>query len=167
MDGMASTGIEQILGTWKLLSYHLVDDAAPGSKPIAQPLGPTPLGRITFTSDGFMSATLTDPTHTKPLVNSAQWSKAPEEEVAFVARVMTTYCGWYKVFSENGELSLSTDVEIALNPSWIGTAQVRRVSLRKAAGKQIMILRPVQYLQLPVRHKWSGPLIGHANIYLL
>ena len=75
---------------------------------------------------------------------------APDEDVAFAARTMTTYCGPYKVFSENGETRLSTDVEIALDPCWIGTAQVRRVSLRIEAGRQTMVLKPLQFLQLPV-----------------
>lgn len=75
---------------------------------------------------------------------------ASDEDIAFVARALTTYCGPYKVFSENGEVRLSTHVEIALDPSWLGTAQVRRVSLREEAGKQTMILKPIQFLQLPV-----------------
>ena len=139
-----------IVGTWKLISFDLVSDEASGSKLIAQPLGPAPLGRIMFNTDGYMSATLTKPDNAKPLASKVPWTIAPDEDVAFAARTMTTYCGPYKVFSENGETRLSTDVEIALDPRWIGTAQVRHVSLRKEVGKQIMVLKPVQFLQLPV-----------------
>lgn len=145
---MDATGREQILGTWKLASVDFVSDEASGSKKIAQPLGPTPLGRIAFNPGGFMMCMLTHPDHAKPIVTP--WRTAADEDVAFVARAMTTYCGPYKVFSENGETMLSTDVEIALDPSWIGTAQVRHVSFRKDAGKDIMVLRPVQYMALPV-----------------
>ena len=147
---MATTARDQMVGTWKLISFDLVNDEASGSKPTAQPLGPLPLGRITFNSDGYMSATLTHPGHTKPLPSKAPWTIAPDADLAFAARRMTTYCGPYEIFEKNGETRLSTDVEIALDPSWIGTAQVRRVSFRKEADKQIMVLRPVQSLQLPV-----------------
>jgi hypothetical protein len=140
----------QIVGTWKLISVDLVSDEESGSKSIAQPLGSAPLGRIMFNSDSYMNATLTHPDHAKPFASQTPWGIAPDRELAFAARTMTTYCGPYKVYSEDGETRLSTDVEIALDPSWIGTAQVRRVSLRNTAGKQIMVLRPVQLLRLPV-----------------
>lgn len=148
MDEKLATGKEQILGTWKLRSFNLVTDEAHGSQQVGQPLGPTPVGRITFNSDGFMSCLLTNPGNAKPL--GSAWQSAPDEDISFVARTMTAYCGPYQVFFEDGEIRLSTDVEIALDPSWIGSLQVRRVTLRKEAGKGILVLRPVQSFQLAV-----------------
>jgi Lipocalin-like domain len=148
MDAKLAAGKEQILGTWKLTSFDLVTDEAHGSKQIAQPLGPTPLGRVTFDSDGFMSCLLTHPDNAKPL--KTPWQLASDEDISFVARTMTAYCGPYKVLVEEGEIRLSTEVEVALDPSWIGSAQVRRVTLRKEAGKGILVLKPVQSFQLHV-----------------
>ncbi|KAF4634560.1 hypothetical protein G7Y89_g3541 [Cudoniella acicularis] len=156
MDAKLAAGKEQILGTWKLTSFDLVTDEAHGSKQVGQPLGPTPLGRITFNSDGFMSCLLTHPDNTKPL--GGPWQLASDEDISFVARTMAAYCGPYKVFSEEGEIRLSTDVEIALDPSWIGSPQVRRVTLRKEAGKGILVLRPVQPFQLADGTKLYGVL---------
>jgi hypothetical protein len=148
MDATLAAVKMQIPGTWKLISFELVSNKANGAKRIAQPLGPTPLGRITFNRDGFMSCLLTHPDHAKP--PETAWREAEDMDIAFIARPMTAYCGPYKIFSEEGEIMLSTDVEVSLNPSWIGTLQVRRVTVRKEAGKEILVLRPVQSLRLPV-----------------
>lgn len=91
---------DHILGTWKLISADLVSDEASGSKSIAQTLGIVPLGRIMFNSDEYMNATLTYPDRTKPLASKAPWNVASDEDLAFAARSMTSYCGPYKVFSE-------------------------------------------------------------------
>lgn len=46
---------------------------------------------------------------------------------------------------------MECNVEIALDPSWIGSLQKRRLALTERNGKKLMILRPTQFLVLPVR----------------
>lgn len=140
----------QLIGIWKLKSFalHLASDAT--SQPIFHPLGTSPLGRIMFASDGYMSCTLTNPDASGDWT-SPTWIQASEQEIAGVARSMTTYCGPYRVHEENGKRLLSTDVEIALDPSWIGKPQVREWEVKQSSQKILLVLRPVQEFVLPVR----------------
>ncbi|KAF4539248.1 hypothetical protein BFW01_g7387 [Lasiodiplodia theobromae] len=138
----------QLIGTWTLKSFalHLTSDAS--SQPIFHPLGTSPLGRIMFKSDGYMSCTLTNPEAFEGWA-SPTWFLASEQDIAGVARPMTTYCGPYRVYEENGKSLLSTDVEIALDPSWVGKPQVRQWEVKQSGGKTLLVLRPVQEFLLP------------------
>lgn len=138
---------DQIEGAWELISFDVCKENDP--TPLAQPLGPKPLGRIMFLPSGYMSCTLTDPERAKA-INSKHWSVASDEEVIFAARAMTTYCGYFTIYAENDEARLSTKVDIALDPNWIGSTQVRRVGYHEEGGEKFLTLKPVQYLELPV-----------------
>jgi hypothetical protein len=96
-----------------------------------------------------MSCTLTDPDAMQP-VKSGMWAVAPDDEVANVARMMTTYCGYFKLFEEDGGLRLATEVDIALDPSWIKSTQTRKVTFEQKEGRDFMTLMPVQSINLPV-----------------
>jgi hypothetical protein len=63
---------------------------------------------------------------------------------------MGGYSGKYEVFIENGELTLSTIVEVSMDPGWMSTTQVRRLSWREEDGKQILVHKPVSFIELPV-----------------
>lgn len=66
---------------------------------------------------------------------------------------MVTYCGHYKASDVDGQLVLETDVDVALNPAWIGTRQTRNVDFVVEDGTQYMELKPQGVFQgdLPVR----------------
>lgn len=138
-----------VLGTWQCVSALTFSDAA-YTQTLNEPFGPKPLGRVTFTPDGYMSAILTHPDYAAPL--DKPWrSGATDAEVAQVARAMSSYCGPYQVSQREGETFLSTSVEISLEPNWIGTIQERKISFGELGGEKTMILRPVQPLLLVVR----------------
>jgi hypothetical protein len=141
--------LDHLLGVWDLQSFILCteDDL----QPIAQPLGEAPLGRIMFLPSGYMSCTLTNPDVTQP-IESGIWSVAPDDEVANVARSMTTYCGYFRLFEGDGCLRLATEVDIALDPSWIKSTQTRKVTFQQKQGKDFMTLTPIQSFNLPVCH---------------
>lgn len=141
-------GLDQISGTWQCVSALTFSDEA-CTRPLMEPMGPKPLGRVTFTPDGYMNAILTHPDHVAP--TDKPWrSGASDEVVAHVARAMSSYCGPYQVSHRDGETILSTNVEISLEPNWIGTIQERKVSFGQLGGGKNMILRPVEPLQLTV-----------------
>ncbi|KAH6664642.1 Lipocalin-like domain-containing protein [Halenospora varia] len=150
MTSTLTTARDQILGAWKLLTFDLLIDNASGSQQTIQPMGPTPLGRALFSTEGYVSITGTDPERTTSYDLAVPWVMAEEKDVAFVARATMSYWGSFRVFSEDGDLRLATQVHISLDPSWIGTEQVRRVSLREEDGKKILVLKPVQSIRLPV-----------------
>jgi hypothetical protein len=132
-----------VLGTWSLVSLNLVTNATLGSKVIAQPDGPTPLGRININPDGFLSVLLTNPSLAIPL--PVAWQQGNDSAVANVARAMTAYCGPYTISTDLfGNTQLTTNVEVALDPSMIGVPQVRNVTLTGKAGNETLVLTPPQ-----------------------
>jgi hypothetical protein len=139
----------QLQGAWKLLSFHLTLASDPSTS-VIEPLGPLPLGRIVFTPESYMACILTSAEAASP-ITSESWIKATDDEILRVARAMATYCGPYKLIPEGDEALLSTDVDIALDPNWIGGPQVRRWAIQENGGKTILTLRPVQQFELPVR----------------
>ncbi|OAL02697.1 hypothetical protein IQ06DRAFT_271329 [Phaeosphaeriaceae sp. SRC1lsM3a] len=128
---------QDVIGTWNLLSLNFCLDED-GSKVIGQPAGPTPLGRITFTPEGYMSALITDPRIAHPI------------DKPWIAMALSAYCGKYDVSKKkNGELQIATQVDISLDPNWIGSKQVRNVRLGEVKdGKQTLVLTPTQSFTL-------------------
>lgn len=140
---------QDVVGTWHLLSLHfcLNED---GTKIIGEPVGPTPLGRITFTREGYMSALITDPRIAHPI--DQPWVKAEKDIQLKIAMALSAYCGKYKVSEKkNGQLQVATQVEISLDPNWIGSKQVRNVRLGQVKdGKQTLVLTPTESFTLAV-----------------
>ncbi|RDL40508.1 uncharacterized protein BP5553_00487 [Venustampulla echinocandica] len=155
---MASTlkNAARVEGAWELVSFILY--AGESLTPIATPLGEKPLGRIMFLPSGYMSCTLTNPDAAKP-IQAPQWAVASDDEIVSISRAMTTYCGHFRTFEENGDLMLATKVDIALDPNWIGSVQTRKVILHEAQGTRFMTLKPVQALLLPNGMKATGVLL--------
>jgi hypothetical protein len=139
-----------MIGAWKMLSFEVISVGTSGAQTTTQRLGPTPLGRMIFNPDGYMSALGTVPEHTKHITPEVPWVIAPDEDVAFVARYAMMYWGAFRIFKEDGGVRLATDVHVSLDPGWMGTEQVRSVELKEKDGKIIMVLRPVQPLLKPV-----------------
>lgn len=136
-------------GAWRLLSFDLHSASAPDAPALFQPLGESPLGRILFSSTGYMSCLLTSLNAATP-IESTSWAGATDEEILNASRSMTTYCGPYTTFEEDGDQLLSTAVEIALDPNWIGKPQVRKWEYKKTGTKELLILRPIQNFSFPV-----------------
>jgi hypothetical protein len=139
----------ELLGCWKLIKFQVFLGDGQDALPLSQPHGTETFGRITFSKEGWMSASLTPPERAKPL-DTAEWSMASDEDVLWVARAFTSYMGSYRVHERNKELILECNVDIALDPSWIGSLQKRRVTLSERGGKKYMTLKPTQFLVLPV-----------------
>jgi hypothetical protein len=140
---------QDVVGTWHLLNlqFCLNED---GSKVLGEPAGPTPLGRITFTPEGYMSALITDPRIAHPI--DKPWVNAEKDVQLKIAMALSAYCGKYKVSeNKNGELQIATQVEISLDPNWIGSKQVRNVRLGEVKdGKQTLVLTPTESFTLAV-----------------
>ena len=106
-----------IIGTWRLVKGFSVD--AEG-KPLPPPYGgDKAMGRVTFNADGRMMAVLCD---------------GRTELPPGTPREYNSYCG---NFTFDGQ-TLTTRVDAARDPSWIGRDEVRAVHFD---GKY-MVLRP-------------------------
>jgi len=99
---------EKLLGTWKLISFFAEDVQ---TKQRTNIYGERPEGRIGFTPGRFFAVT------------TAEGRKAPQtlEEQAAAYRTVTAYTGTWRVDGEK----FITKVDVAWNPAWVGTEQVR------------------------------------------
>jgi hypothetical protein len=102
-----------LIGVWKLLSYQTeFQDGTPKRATF----GEHPSGYIVFTSEGRMMAVI-----------EAEGRKAPSSDAdrAGLLRSMFGYTGKYRM---DGNRWITT-VDVAWNPSWDGTEQVRSFEL--------------------------------------
>jgi hypothetical protein len=144
----ATEARERLVGAWTLLSFTTTVTSPTGTTTITHPMGSQPLGRLIFTSDGWISTFGNDPS--KMLIPSTPWIVAQDEEIALVARNIMSYLGVFRIFIVDGEVRLETEVHVSLDPSWIGTKQERRVELKVEEGREMVVLRPVGKLPAPV-----------------
>lgn len=125
--------MKELIGVWKLL--FLTGGGVPGG------YSPNVVGRIMFTAEGWMDALITD---TDPIkAKTFNWGNATAQEIATIARPVVTYCGQYTLLNVSGELFTHTAVEASLNPGWVGTDQIRHVSIEETNGTSILTIIPV------------------------
>jgi hypothetical protein len=111
---------EQLLGTWRLVSYYT--EGTDGS--IVYPMGRDTRGFIMYLADGFMSANLMVPG--RPAYTGGTANTATPAELATAALGYFGYAGRYEV-DEAGK-AVRHHIEVALAPSLAGSTQFRHVS---------------------------------------
>ncbi|HTR83473.1 MAG TPA: lipocalin-like domain-containing protein [Reyranella sp.] len=122
-----------LVGTWRLLSteMEMVDS---GER--LQFFGARPNGRAILTEDGYMMALITGT------------DRSPSAEPAGMAALLTSmvaYSGAYRI--EDGKLI--TKCDLAWQPGWVGTEQVRIISFE---GDKLVLTSPPQaYPAVPGR----------------
>ena len=110
---------EQLLGTWRLVSYYT--EGTDGS--IVHPMGPDVSGFIMYVPDGFMSANLMVPG--RPPYTGGVANTAAPAELAAAALGYFGYAGRYEV-DEAAQL-VRHFIEVALAPNLAGSMQLRHV----------------------------------------
>ncbi|EMC91260.1 hypothetical protein BAUCODRAFT_320396 [Baudoinia panamericana UAMH 10762] len=134
---------DRIAGVWKCVSFELYDDSG---KLLAKPHGDEPLGRVSISPGGYMSAHVSNPGR-RPLPSGKAWPEGGDAEVAQIARASGGYCGPLELFNDaQTGLWLQTMVEISLDPSRIGKYEKRRVEFVEEGGRELMVLRPFGHL---------------------
>ena len=113
----------RIVGTWRLLSY-VVEVQASGEKlPV---MGDKPDGYVTFLPQGRVFFMLT---------GEGRKPAKTDRERAELLETLVAYTGTYSV---GGDI-WTTSVDVAWNPEWVGTKQVRAFKLE---GDRLDILSP-------------------------
>ncbi|MGO9444678.1 MAG: lipocalin-like domain-containing protein [Thiobacillaceae bacterium] len=113
----------KVVGTWKLVSY-VVEVQATGQKgPV---MGEKPTGYATFSPEGRVFFILTGEGR-KP-------AKTDQERAALLS-TLVAYSGTYSIEGDKW----TTSVEVAWNPEWVGTKQVRSFKLD---GERLVVLTP-------------------------
>ncbi|MBB2165818.1 lipocalin-like domain-containing protein [Gluconacetobacter sp. 1b LMG 1731] len=104
---------QQLIGTWKLVSYQ-VEDKKTGE--MIEAMGETPRGRVVFTADGWVAFNL-EGSDRQPA--ETDWDRAQ------LMKTLVAYIGRYRIEQDQW----ITDVETAWAPEWVGTEQRRTVSV--------------------------------------
>jgi hypothetical protein len=118
---------ETIIGTWKLVSAKLTTDTGE----VRDSWGPNPVGFLTYTSDGRMSAILTFSGRKNLSVSDFISAPAGERAEAFAS--MTAYAGRY-TFSGDKVIH---HVEAASTPNDVGT-NLERVIVQLDADRLVL-----------------------------
>lgn len=130
---------ETLAGCWKLRTF---ETHHPDGR-VTHPFGPSPIGLVVVTPDGWASAHLMRPDRIK-FTDADVPPTAAEAQDAL--RGFVAYYGRCEVDESNR--TLTTHVEGSANPNWMGGDQVRQYELRDG----ILVLSP------PVRQTPAGPL---------
>jgi hypothetical protein len=114
---------DNVVGTWKLVSYEVEVQATGQKLPV---MGEKPTGYAAFNREGRVFFVLT---------GEARKAAKTDQERAELLSTLVAYTGTYTV--EGGKWT--TSVEVAWNPEWVGTKQVRDFKLD---GDRLMVLTP-------------------------
>ncbi len=120
---------EQLIGTWKLVSYQ----ARGEDGRVSYPVGQDPVGYIIYTQDGYMSVSIMSAD--RPRYSSTDLLGGTDEEKVAAATTYIGYCGRYE-FDANRVLH---HIEVAFFPNRTGTSQERFVEL---AGDRLSLVTP-------------------------
>ena len=114
---MAQAG-DSVVGSWRLLSWVQEDVE---SKAVQTVFGDSPVGVITYTSDGHMSVFIANPKR-----RPAGGPFATDAEAADLYRTMVAYSGTYSIDGNN----VTHKVEVSWNQAWNGTDQHRFIEVK-------------------------------------
>ena len=122
---MSSTGTqlnkEHLLGTWRLSAFE--GRAEDGS--VVLPYTDKPEGMLIYNTDGTMMVILMNPD--RPRFKSNDLGGGSNEEIRAAFEGFNAYCGRFVLDPQAG--TITHHLEQALFPNWIGTQQVRFISL--------------------------------------
>lgn len=114
---------DKILGTWQLLSYEVEVQATGEKIPV---MGQNPTGYAAFLPDGRVFFVLT---------GEGRKPAKTDQERAELLNTLVAYSGTYSVAGD----TWTTSVDVAWNPEWVGTKQVRSFKLD---GERLQVLTP-------------------------
>ena len=106
-----------LLGTWRLVRWY--NEAADGT--VTEPLGPNPVGYISYTEDGHIFAHLAAPDRAPFAVKDMAAGTSAEYEAAMKSYV--SYAGTYEIDGDH----VTHHVALASFPNWTGTEQRRHI----------------------------------------
>jgi hypothetical protein len=118
---MSFTGIDDLLGAWRLESaVEVFDDGERSDE-----FGPNPAGYLCYNPAGIVSATLGDSARLP--VSAGDPQGGTNDDYQQMARRFIAYAGPFTVDVANG--TVTHHVDVSLFPNWQGHDQVRRVTI--------------------------------------
>lgn len=131
-----------ISGGWKCLSFNLFSKSHP-PKLLAQPHGPTPLGRLYISPRGWLAVHLAA-VPDRDVASDKKKEEEEEEDRVNVNGGLAMYCGYLKLYRRGGggedngqeELYWRTVVEVSSDSNLIGGVQERKVVFEEMERKK-------------------------------
>lgn len=125
-----------ISGGWKCLSFNLFSKSQP-PKLLAQPHGPTPLGRLYISPRGWLAVHLAAAVPDRDVASD----KKKDKDHVNVNAGLAMYCGYLKLYrrgEDDGqeELYWRTVVEVSSDSNLIGGVQERKVVFEEMERKK-------------------------------
>ena len=120
---MFAQGTSKVVGTWKLVSYEVEQQSSGQKGPV---MGDKPAGYATFLPEGRVYFMLT---------GEARKAAKTDAERAELLSTLVAYTGTYTTDGDKW----TTSVEIAWNPGWVGSKQVRDF---KVEGDRLVVTTP-------------------------
>lgn len=124
MNSSPASAANPLLGAWHLVRWEIT--YSDGRRP-SLPFGPDATGLICYTHDGFMNACIARGNRAR--LSSQSVRSAPTEERLAAFESFFQYAGRYTLRSEAGRQQVVHSVTHSLNPNFVGTEQVRDVTL--------------------------------------
>jgi len=109
-------------GTWHLVRWEI---AYSDERPNTLPFGPDAFGLIVYADDGYMSACIARAG--RPPLSSQSARSIPKAEQADAFESYFHYAGRYHMRNHQGQAQVVHEVSCSLNPSFIGSQQVRNI----------------------------------------
>ena len=145
--GCRIAAADELVGVWRLVSYTTTD---PDTGEVFYPFGRNASGYIIYTAGGRMAALLQ--AEGRKRFSAGNRINAPAEERAEAFTTSSAYTGTYTYSVDR----VVHHVEVATNPDWIGSDQLR---FPKVEGKRLTITTPL----LPTRP--DGKLRGSVLVW--
>jgi hypothetical protein len=114
---------QKVHGIWQLVSYEIEVQATGQKVPV---MGQNPTGYVTFAPEGRVFFVLT---------GEGRKPAKTDQERAELLSTLVAYTGTYRVEGDKW----ITKVDVAWNPEWVGTDQIRSF---KVDGEQLQVLTP-------------------------
>ncbi len=108
----------QFVGAWHLKSWTITDSTR---DKISHPFGLAPIGLITYSDDGWMSATVSSEQRDS-FSSGDRLRSQPDNRLAEAYKSYFSYTGSYEL----NEDEITHWVTMSLNPNMVGTKQVRK-----------------------------------------
>ncbi len=112
-----------VVGTWKLVSYEVEVQATGQKLPV---MGEKPTGYVSFLPEGRVFFVLT---------GEARKPAKTDQDRAELLNTLVAYTGTYSLAGD----TWTTNVDVAWNPEWVGTKQVRSFKLE---GDRLLVMTP-------------------------
>lgn len=117
---------QQVLGTWKLVSFELRNEVGE----INYPYGQDAIGILIYTADGYMSVTIMS--KNRSCFTSGDLIKGNSDEKCAAIDTYLSYCGRYEVHADR----IIHYPETSLFPNWVSVPQERLLHL---VGNQLTL----------------------------